>query len=46
MIIEPWGEVLAKTELGEDLIYSKIDLARLHQLRLQFPCNKHHILEA
>ena len=43
MIIEPWGSVVCEHQKGPGLITADIDLHRLEQLRLQFPCNNHHI---
>ncbi len=44
MIIEPWGKVLDERILGAGIVVADIDLQRLQQLRRQFPCNEHHIL--
>lgn len=44
MIVEPWGNILNEHQSGPGIIFADIDLQRLHQLRLQFPCNNHHIL--
>ena len=44
MIIEPWGKILSEKKMGAGLIFADIELERLQQLRLQFPCNNHHIL--
>lgn len=45
MIVDPWGKVLGQASKGESLVIADIDLARLHKLRKQFPCNDHHVLE-
>lgn len=44
MIIEPWGKVLADKQQGAGVIVADIDLQRLRQLRKQFPCHDHHVL--
>lgn len=45
MIIEPWGNILACQKNGVGITTANIDLQRLMQLRKQFPCNDHHVLE-
>ena len=44
MIVEPWGKILCEQPNGAGLIIADIELQRLQQLRLQFPCNNHHVL--
>ncbi len=44
MIIEPWGRVLKELQSGAGVVVADIDLQRLQQLRRQFPCNEHHVL--
>ena len=44
MIVEPWGNIMTELPSGAGLIVADIDLPRLQQLRLQFPCNDHHVL--
>ena len=44
MIIEPWGRVISEQKKGSGIIVADVDLAHLAQLRLQFPCNHHHVL--
>lgn len=44
MIIEPWGNVLDEQQSGTGVVTAAIDLQRLQQLRRQFPCNDHHVL--
>ena len=44
MIVEPWGTIVSEHPKGPGLICADIDLQRLRQLRLQFPCNNHHVL--
>lgn len=44
MIVEPWGKILAEQHQGAGVIVADIDLKRLQQLRQQFPCHEHHVL--
>jgi predicted amidohydrolase len=44
MVVEPWGKILEQKEAGVGLVVADIDLDRLHQLRKQFPCVDHHVL--
>jgi nitrilase len=44
MIVEPWGKVIGEQKKDPGIIFADIDLERLRQLRLQFPCNEHHVL--
>lgn len=37
MIIDPWGEVLAKAEVGEELITADIDINELERIRKEYP---------
>lgn len=46
MIIEPWGKIMAEHKSGPGLIVADIDLQRLRQLRQQFPCNEHHVINS
>ncbi len=44
MAIEPWGKILCELDKGAGIIFADIDLPRLRQMRLQFPCHEHHVL--
>lgn len=44
MIIEPWGHVMSIVQEGRGMIVSDIDLNKQLQLRRQFPCHEHHVL--
>jgi len=41
MIVSPWGEIMAHTGLGPDLICAQADLERLAQIRRDLPCFEH-----
>ena len=45
LIVDPWGRILGQSQKGEALVIADIDLGRLHELRKQFPCHDHHVLE-
>ncbi|KTD66166.1 carbon-nitrogen hydrolase family protein [Legionella spiritensis] len=45
MIVEPWGKILTQQKKGVGMKTATIDLARLRQLRRQFPCHDHHVLQ-
>ncbi|MDX1836682.1 carbon-nitrogen hydrolase family protein [Legionella taurinensis] len=44
LIVEPWGKIVAEQKENPGMVTAEIDLQRLKQLRLQFPCNTHHVL--
>ncbi|HEY9106502.1 MAG TPA: carbon-nitrogen hydrolase family protein [Roseateles sp.] len=44
MIVDPWGEVLAKLPEGEGVVTAQIDPARLAQVRQQLPALAHRKL--
>jgi nitrilase len=44
MVVEPWGNIISELEKDAGVIMADIDLTRLRQLRRQFPCNDHHVL--
>ncbi len=44
MVIEPWGKIIEQKKTGTGLVAADIDLQRLYQLREQFPCIEHHVL--
>jgi predicted amidohydrolase len=44
MVIEPWGNVVALQQQKTGVIVADIDLQHVKQLRQQFPCNEHHVL--
>ena len=44
MIIDPWGDVLAKVETGSGVVCADLDLDKLHSLRKSFPALQHRKL--
>ena len=44
MVVGPWGDVLGQLPMGEGLLVVEINLQKLKELRTQFPCNQHHVL--
>lgn len=44
MIVDPWGNVLARVEKGEGIAVAEIDLAHLHELRSRMPVQAHRRL--
>ncbi len=41
MIVNPWGEVLAKASNFADVIIADIDLQKQKEIRMQFPAHQH-----
>lgn len=44
MVVEPWGQILARREKGVGIVTADIDLSRLQHLRKTFPTVDHHVL--
>ncbi|HEY8856953.1 MAG TPA: carbon-nitrogen hydrolase family protein [Rugosibacter sp.] len=44
MIIDPWGEILARMDKGEDVIMADFDPQRLADIRARLPALQHRIL--
>lgn len=44
MIVDPWGEILARHESGEGIALATLDLDRLHALRRSMPVSSHRRL--
>ncbi len=44
MMIDPWGEVLAKLNSGASLFVEDVNLEHLHRIRQKFPTPNHHVL--
>ncbi|MFQ5581932.1 MAG: carbon-nitrogen hydrolase family protein [Mariprofundaceae bacterium] len=45
MIIDPWGDVLAKLDEGVGIIFADLDLQFLHQVRHALPALQHRRME-
>ena len=44
MLIDPWGEVVAKREEGAGLVVGDVDLARIEECRTALPALQHRVL--
>jgi len=44
MIIDPWGEILARMDKGEGVIAAELDAARIAEVRTSLPALKHRKL--
>ncbi len=44
MVIDPWGEVLARMDKGEGIVVAELDRQRLVETRTSLPALKHRIL--
>ena len=44
LVVDPWGEVLARVDEGEGLVLAEVDAARIAQVRLQLPALDHRRL--
>ena len=44
MVIDPWGEVLARMDKGEGMVTAELDRQRLVDIRTSLPALKHRIL--
>lgn len=44
MIVDPWGDVIAKAAQGVGHIASRLDLARIDQVRRQIPVAEHKVI--
>lgn len=44
MIIDPWGEIMAEAEKGEQLVLADIAMQRLREVRTQIPVGQHQRL--
>ncbi|HMW31197.1 MAG TPA: carbon-nitrogen hydrolase family protein [Plasticicumulans sp.] len=44
LVVEPWGEVIARRASGEGIVLAEIDLERGRRLRAEFPCLDHRRL--
>ncbi len=46
MIVDPWGEVLARLDKGPGVAVADLDPARLDEVRTQLPALRHRVLHA
>ena len=44
MVIDPWGEVLARMDKGEGVVAAELDTARIAEVRSSLPALKHRII--
>jgi nitrilase len=44
MLIDPWGEVVARRDKGEGVVIGKIDHARIAEVRASLPALRHRVL--
>jgi nitrilase len=44
MLIDPWGDILAKLPEGEGLVMGKVDHDRLAEIRLNLPALTHKVI--
>jgi nitrilase len=45
MIIDPWGEVLARMDKGEGVVMAEFDLQHLKDIRTRLPALQHRTLQ-
>ena len=46
MVVDPWGEVVARADEGEQILLAELDMNRLHHIREEFPVLKDRRLGA
>ena len=44
MLVDPWGEVLARLDKGAGVVMAEIDLARIAEVRASLPALRHRVL--
>lgn len=44
MMVDPWGKILVQKEMGPGVIVANINLDLQKELRQNFPCLEHHVL--
>lgn len=45
MIIDPWGEVLARMDKGEGVVVAEFNAARIAEVRAMLPALKHRVMD-
>jgi nitrilase len=46
MVIDPWGEILARMDKGEGVVIAELDRQKLVETRASLPALKHRVLKA
>jgi predicted amidohydrolase len=41
MVIDPWGQIIARAGVGEEVLRATIDQDHLARIRRQMPCLEH-----
>ncbi|MDD5177082.1 MAG: carbon-nitrogen hydrolase family protein [Sterolibacterium sp.] len=44
MIVDPWGDVLARLDKGSGVVVAEMDMARLNEVRTSLPALQHRVL--
>ena len=44
MLVDPWGEILARQAKGAGVVIGEIDLARIAEVRASLPALRHRVL--
>ncbi len=44
LIIDPWGEIIARMDKGEGVVMAELDLARIAEIRTSLPALRHRKL--
>jgi nitrilase len=44
MVVDPWGEILARMDKGEGVVIAELDRQKLVETRASLPALKHRIL--
>ncbi|MCX7169559.1 MAG: carbon-nitrogen hydrolase family protein, partial [Proteobacteria bacterium] len=44
MIVDPWGEVLARIDKGNGVVIAEMDVARIAEVRTSLPALQHRVM--